>query len=258
MARLVDPNKKVTKPEAKLELPKVAIPLYDLTIPSSGEVIKVRPFTVAEEKLLLMASESKDTRIVLDTVTQVINNCIVSGTVDINKLPFFDIDYIFIFLRAKSIGESVELKLICNNQVEGDICGNAIVADLNISNAELYTDDSPDADIKLTDELSIKMKYPSYTIIKSLEDDKTPIDKKTNLIINSIDYIYDKKTRYTTKDFTKGELKKYIEGLTEEHYKKLEKFVDNFPTFVTKFDVTCSKCGYHHNVRYTDFEPFFT
>ena len=96
-----------------MPLPKISVPTYDLTIPSNKEVIKVRPFSVKEEKLLLIALESKNVDEIISTVKQVINNCIVRGEVNIDKLPFFDIDYIFIFLRAKSVGESVEVKMTC-------------------------------------------------------------------------------------------------------------------------------------------------
>lgn len=108
-----------------MPLPKIELPTYELTIPSNGDVIKVRPFTVKEEKLLLIAAESKDANEIISTVKQVINNCIIEGAVDINKSPFFDIDYIFIFLRAKSVSETVPMRMTCNNVLEdGTTCGN--------------------------------------------------------------------------------------------------------------------------------------
>ena len=106
-----------------MALPKISVPTYDLTIPSTKEKIKVRPFSVKEEKLLLIALESENMGEIASTVKQVINNCIIKGEVDVDKLPFFDIDYMFIFLRAKSIGESVEVKMTCNNVVDGEKCG---------------------------------------------------------------------------------------------------------------------------------------
>ena len=118
-------------------LPKIDVPLYDIEIPSSKEKIKVRPFNVKEEKLLLMAMESKDVNEIVNTVKQVINNCIINGEVNIDKLPFFDIDFLFIFLRAKSIGESVEVNLTCNNEVDGKECGNRFPGVMNISNCEI-------------------------------------------------------------------------------------------------------------------------
>jgi hypothetical protein len=267
MARLVDPNTKKTsvmKPLPKAEtaevpsLPKIDVPIYDLKIPSTGQIIQVRPFTVAEEKLLMMAAESKDMEEIVKRVMQVLHNCIIAGEVNLNKLPFFDIDFMFIFLRAKSVGESVDLKLICNNEVKDKKCGNPILAELNISKTEIYKDENITNDITLEKDKGVVMKYPNYDIIKRLDDEKNPIDKKTNIIINSIDYIYDKKQRYYSKDFTKQELKKFVEELTQENYNKLEHFTENFPSFYNRLEVTCNKCGFHHDVRYTDFEPFFT
>ena len=105
-----------------MTLPKITVPTYELTIPSSQQKIKVRPFSVKEEKMLLMALEAENMVDIANSVKQVINNCIISGEVDVDKLPFFDIDYMFIFLRAKSGGESVEVKMTCNNIVDGNKC----------------------------------------------------------------------------------------------------------------------------------------
>lgn len=241
-----------------MPLPKIELPTYELTIPSNGDVIKVRPFTVKEEKLLLIAAESKDANEIITTVKQVINNCVIEGTVDINKLPFFDIDYIFIFLRAKSVSETVPMRLTCNNVLEdGSTCGHMFEANMDISHASLEKDDSISNDIKLDKVNGVRMKYPNYSVVKHLEQAKD-VDKKTALIINSIEYVYDKKGMHSAKDFSKEELKTFVEGLTEENYKKLESFVDNFPVTVVNLEADCGKCGFHHHVRYADFYDFFT
>lgn len=239
-----------------MPLPKISVPTYDLTIPSSKEVIKVRPFSVKEEKLLLIALESENVDEIISTVKQVINNCIVRGEVNIDKLPFFDVDYIFIFLRAKSIGDTVEVKMTCKNVVnDGQTCGNKMETDMDISKCEIIRDNEISDDIKLDKDKGIKMKYPSYNIMRVLE--KNEVDQKTNIIINSIEHIYDKKGIYPARDHTKEELKEFIEGLTEANYKKLEAWVANFPTFAVMLNKKCDKCGFQHNVRYTDFYDFF-
>ncbi len=238
-----------------MALPKISVPTYELTIPSSKEKIKVRPFSVKEEKMLLMALESENMVDIANTVKQVINNCIISGEVDVDKLPFFDIDYMFIFLRAKSVGESVEVKMTCNNIVEGNKCGEIFDADMDINKCEiLYQEDVKD-DIKLDKDKGVKMKYPSYAAMRKLESN--PIDAKTDIIIQSIEYIYDKKGVYPARDHSREELTEFIEGLTEANYKKLEKFVSSFPTFAVLLEKKCPKCGFHHKVRYTDFYDFF-
>jgi len=237
-------------------LPKIDVPIYELTIPSNKKVIKVRPFSVKEEKLLMIALESKEPDEIINTMKQVVNNCILDGDADINKLPFFDVDYMFIFLRAKSVGDHVEVSLTCNNETENGICGNVFPAEMDISKVEIISDESVSNDIKLDKDKGVKMKYPNYAVMKRIEF-SNEVDQKTNTIINAIDHIYDKKGIYSSKDYSKDELKEFVEGLTEENYRKLEEFVDNMPTFAVVLEKECNKCGFHHRVRYTDFYDFF-
>lgn len=239
-----------------MALPKIDLPVYELTIPSTRQEVKVRPFTVKEEKLLLIAMESKDINEIIATTKQIINNCIIDGKIDVDKLPFFDIDYVFVFLRAKSIGEKVPLKLTCNNVVKGKECGNVFSTDLDISDVDIV-ETSVSNDIKLDKINGVRMKYPTYSVIKHLES-SSEIDKKTSIIVNSIDYIYDNKGMYSSKDYSRDDLKKFVEDLTEANYKKLEEFVDNFPVTAIKLSAKCNKCGFVHNVRYSDFFDFFT
>lgn len=241
-----------------MALPKIDVPIYTVNLPSNKESVKVRPFSVREEKLLLMALESKNADEIIDTVTQVINNCLLEGSVDCTKLPFFDIDYLFLFLRAKSIGETVEVNLTCNNLVGEDEhkCGNVFPTDMDIANCEVIKSDVSDT-IQLDPTKGMKMKYPSYAQMKRIEFGND-VDQKTNTIINSIDHIFDKDGIYPARDYSKDELKEYVENLTEENYKKLEKFVDNFPTIMIRIQAECTRCGFNHDVRYSDFLDFFT
>lgn len=238
-------------------LPKIDVPTYDLTLPSNGQTITIRPFLVKEEKLLLIAVESKDNQEIIKTTKQVINNCIVKGEIDVDKMPFFDIDYLFIALRAKSIGESIDINFTCNNVVNDQRCGNVFEAKIDISNCEIVKDETISNDIKLTDKISVKMKYPSYSIMKTIMGNESNVDKKIRIIVSCVDRVIDGDKVYTTKDFSKEELKAFVEGLTQEQYKKLEKFVDNLPSFVVKSSAKCGKCGFDHKIRYSDFTSFF-
>lgn len=238
-------------------LPKIDVPTYTVKVPSTGKKVKVRPFSVKEEKLLFMALESKNIEDIINTVKQVINNCVVTGEVNVDKLPFFDIDYIFIFLRAKSVGETVEIRMTCNNVLDtGNVCNHTFKSNMDIANVDMVKNDEIKNDIRLDKDKGVIMKYPNYSVIKHIEDNDK-VDKKTALITSSIDYIYDKKGQYSSKDYTKDQLKEFVEGLTEENYGKLEGFVDNFPAFVAKIDAKCPKCGFEHHVRYSDFYDFF-
>ena len=140
-----------------MTLPKIDVPIYDITLPSNGKTIKIRPFLVKEEKLLLMAIESKDNDNIIKTTKQVINNCIVSGDLDLEKIPFFDVDYLFIALRAKSIGEKIETSYVCNNVVDGNKCGGVFETDIDISNCVIKKKDDITMDIALSSKLSMKM-----------------------------------------------------------------------------------------------------
>ncbi len=240
-----------------MALPKIDVPTYDVTLPSTGKVIKIRPFLVKEEKLLLMAVESKDNENIIKTTKQVINNCIIDGSVDVDKLPFFDIDYLFIALRAKSIGESIEVSYTCNNTVDGNKCGGAFESNIDISNCVIEKLDTVDLNIKLSSKITIKMKYPTYSIMKMIMGSETVLEKKIRVICSCVDRIVNEDKIYTSKDFSKEELNRFIESLTQEQYKKLEEFVDNLPTFYISAKSVCPKCQHTHDIKYTDFTRFF-
>lgn len=241
-------------------LPKIDVPTYELKLPSTGQEITVRPFLVKEEKLLLMAAESDDTEEIVRTTKQVINNCILTDNINVNNLPFFDVDYLFIALRAKSIGETIELQFTCNAITEeGKECGTVFDAEADITDVgvEYYGDFTKDKKISLDSTTFVKMRYPSYSVMKDIGDDQSLIDNKIDVLIHCIDQIIKDDKVYSNKDYTKEELKEFIEGLTEEKFRKLEKFIDNLPSFYVKIEKNCPKCNYKHNIKYKDFQSFF-
>ena len=240
-----------------MTIPKIDVPIYDITLPSTGKTIKIRPFVVKEEKLLLMAIESKDNENIIKTTKQVINNCIVSGDLDLDKMPYFDVDYLFIALRAKSIGESIETSYVCNNLVDGNKCGGVFEAVIDISNCVIEKKDDIAMDISISSKITVKMKYPSYSIMKMITGNENNFQKKIQIISSCIDRISNGDKTYSSKDYSKEELVEFIEGLTSEQYKKLESFVDNLPSFAIESKGTCPKCGFEHKVKYTDFTRFF-
>lgn len=237
-------------------IPKVAVPNYELTIPSNGKKITVRPFLVKEEKILLMAVESKNLPDIINATKQVIKDCVVQGDVNIDTLPYFDIDYLFIALRAKSIGETINVKFTCKHLVDGQECGEIFKAVIDVNNCTVKKPDV-DSTIKVGNTHTIKMKYPTYGTMKFINENDSIINKKLNLIAGCIDNIQQKQKIYSAKDLTPKELGEFLEGLTQADFSKLEKFVDNLPTFVITSKATCSKCQFEHNLEYTDFESFF-
>lgn len=234
------------------------LPTYEIKIPSSGQTIKIRPFVVKEEKLLLMAAESKDVNEIINTTKQIIKNCILSDDIEIDKLPFFDIDYLFIALRAKSVGESIDIKFTCNNILEnGNVCENIFPAKIDVANCKIIKDSNISKEIDLGNNIKIKMKYPNYSVMKVITEMKQNIDKQIYIISNSIEYIQDKDKVFTMKDVTPTEIVQFIEGLTREQYSKLEEFINNFPSFVVTTQAVCTKCGFNHQLEYKDFISFF-
>jgi hypothetical protein len=238
-------------------LPKLSLPIYELKLPSSGKSVKIRPFTVKEEKLLLMALNSKDDNQIVETTKQVINNCILTEDLDVEKLPFFDMDYLFIALRAKSVGEHIDVNFICNNRPEGgDKCGMVFPVAVDISKIEVENR-GIEKSIKLTNTIVVKMKYPSYEVMKRLVDNEDDISRKVKVIVESLDMIIDGDKTYSYKDHSKEELETFVEGFTEEQFKRISHFVDNFPGFTIVAEKECPKCGFNHRIKYKDFTSFF-
>lgn len=240
-----------------MSLPVVDVPIYELKLPSNGKEIRVRPFLVKEEKLLLIAAESNDVDEIIKTTKQVINNCLIDKDVDIDKLPFFDVDYLFIALRAKSIAETMEMRFTCNaTDKEGNPCRHVFETEVDISKAEIIKSDVPNT-FNLDKGTVVKMKYPSYSIMKTLNENDNALENKIKVVVACIDQIVQKDKVYSSKDYTPKELQAFVEGLTEENYKKLELFVDNFPFFAVDVQKKCPRCGFQHDIRYTDFASFF-
>jgi hypothetical protein len=154
------------------------------------------------------------------------------------------------------MGDSVDINLTCKNVVDGVECGNVFPAKLNIANAVIEKDDSISNKIELTNTTGVKMTYPTYDVMKRMESNNS-VDVKSSIIAASIESIYDEKGVYKSSDYKFEQLKEFVEGLTEEKFRVLEKYVDNFPSFAVELKEKCTKCGFEHNVRYKDFYDFF-
>jgi hypothetical protein len=233
--------------------PTSVTPEYELTIPSSGRKIMVRPFLVKEEKLLLMALQSNDPRDTIETTKQIVRGCILADDVNVDKLPFFDIDYMFVFLRAKSIGENITLQYTCGINE----CGSQFPAVIDISNVKMVNLNAIPDEVLMPGQIKVKLKYPTYTQVKSILDDENVLDKKIKLIAASIDVIQEKDKIYTLKDMSPQEVTTFVENLTQNDYRKFEPWVDTFPSFYIEAKSKCPKCGFEHVIEYTDLHKFF-
>lgn len=239
-----------------MALPKIDVPTYELVLPLSKKKIKYRPFLVKEQKNLLMAMESTESSTIHNVVKDILSNCTLTENIDFDELPIIDVEYYFINLRAKSVGEIVEGRYRCNNEVDGKTCSNVMDTQVDLQKLRV-TNDEIDSEIKLTDNIVVKMKYPQFGIVKdSLKYDNLN-DITFNMIANSIEYIYDGEQFHYTKEAQPGEMLEWVEGLNQKQFSKIEQFFNNLPELKETIEVTCSKCGYQHKIDVQGLENFF-
>jgi hypothetical protein len=240
-------------------LPKIDVPIYSVELISTKKPVKFRPFTVKEEKLFLMAMESKDSETTINTVKQVINNCLLDD-IDVNSLPIFDLEYIFLNLRAKSVGEDVKLRYKCNHEVEKegkkDSCGNIVEFEFNLTDVKPTIKNNHNKKIEITDKLGIVMKYPSFEILDNYKD-KSETETVLDLILNCIDFIYDGDDIFYAKDTPKNELEEFVDSLQSKELEKLKQFFDTMPKIGKELNFKCNKCGYEENINVEGIESFF-
>jgi len=240
-----------------MALPKIDTPVYELDLPLSKKHIRFRPFLVKEQKNLLMAMESDDKDTIEKNIRQVLTNCTLTENIDINKLPVIDIEYYFINLRARSIGEVVENEYICTNEVDGKQCGGKMKGSVNLLEINVNIDPNTTDIIKLTENLSIKMKYPEFSLVEKIKNKDSAVDIAFEVIVNSIEYIFDGEQYYYAHESTKEELLQFIESLNQTQFANLESFFDNLPTMNKTMQIKCSKCGFDHSIEMDGLESFF-
>jgi len=204
-----------------MTLPKIVTPTYELEIPSSKEKITYRPFLVKEEKLLLLAQEAGEESDILNAIKQIIKNCTFEE-VEVNDMALFDLEYIFLRIRSKSVGEKVELKLLCDDDGE-------TYADVTIDLDEVTVDFPKEHtnNIQLTDTISLVMRYPQMSALNLMTDSDT--ETIFHMIKTSIRQIIDGETIYEQVDFTEEDLDAFIESLTSEHFKNIQEFFQTMP-----------------------------
>lgn len=242
-------------------LPKIDVPVYDMTLLSTGKKIKFRPFTVKEEKLFLMANEADDFKSIVDCIKQVINNCVISK-INIDELPIFDIEQIFLNLRSKSVGEVVNLRYKCNNTVtdeetkEEKTCNHIIDIDVNISDIIPKKLPKIDNKIEITENLGIVLSFPKFKTFEEFSEETTE-ESITETLISCIDYIYDKEEIYYPKDFKKEELIEFVDSMQAKDMQKFQEFFNNLPKLEKEVHFKCTKCNYEEKLLLEGLENFF-
>lgn len=230
-----------------MPLPKLELPLYQLTVPSTGAVINFRPFLVKEHKILLTL-ENANSEEITRIVKELIDVCTFKQ-LDIKELANFDIEYIFIQLRSKSIGETLSLTLKCE-------CGNNIEINANLADANVERKSEHSNKISLTPTIWIEMRYPSFDEVIEVYNTNDK-DKVIDLVINCIKGVYDNQQYWSSADYSKNEILEFVNDFTKEQFDKIENFFVTMPKLKQTIEADCNKCGKHNKVVLEGLQSFF-
>ncbi|SVA17373.1 uncharacterized protein METZ01_LOCUS70227 [marine metagenome] len=233
-----------------MTLPVINTPTYELVVPSTKEKLTYRPFLVKEEKILLMAMEEEKDSQLNRALKQVVHNCTFEK-IDVGKLPLFDLEYIFLRIRAKSVGEVAKIQVLCEDDGETYV---PIEVDLESIEVEFQEDHS--TKIELTDEIGIEMGYPTFEFL-NFKADQTEVNQLFDIIGSSIERVYEGETVYEKADFSKKDLKVFLESLTSEQFLRVQKFFETMPRLRHKFEVTNPKTKKKNEITLEGLQAFF-
>lgn len=237
-----------------MSLPRIAIPEYEVKLLSQKKKTRFRPYLVKEEKLLLMAKQSDDPSEVERTIKQIISAC-TFDKVDVEKLPPFDLAYLFLQLRAKSVNNVVDLRYICQKQTEkGEPCGHVVPISINLEDVKLTVPKEHTNKIALTDDLGVTLRYPTTELGKLLEASESNM---VDLLCGTLDTIYTKEEVFECKEQTEQEIRAFVESLSIPQAEKLKVFFTSMPHLEYEVDFKCEKCGYRETIVLTELADFF-
>lgn len=238
-----------------MPLPTIATPEYRLEIPSIKKEIKYRPFLVKEEKIMIIAMESEDPKQITDAVKNVISNCILTKGVKVEQLSTFDIEYLFLNIRGKSVGESVDVLITCPDDGK-----TQVPASISIDDIQIHISDDHSKDIKLDENLTLRMKYPSLNefIKNNFTNDYTiGVNETFDLIVSCIDQVYNNEESWSSSDCTKKELIEFLDQLTSSQFKQIEKFFETMPKLSHTLKIKNPNTGVESEVLLEGLTSFF-
>ena len=241
-----------------MSLPKLNVPVYEAILPSTESVIKYRPFLVKEEKILMTAMEAGDNAAMQTAVRQIIKNC-VQEKIDIESLPTFDIEYLFLRLRAKSVGEEVTIGLQpwgCP-QNDGKLCKFTTEVSVNLEEVKVEKTENHTNKIMLTDSIGIMMSYPSLEVLNQFKETATESEIGMKLMKDAISMIFTEEETHERDSFTEEELDDFIDSLTSDQFVKLREFFDTMPSLKHTAKYTCKTCGEEKETTIQGLESFF-
>jgi hypothetical protein len=237
-----------------MALPTNTTPIYTLVIPSTGATVKYRPFLVRDEKSLLIAQQSENPLIILDTIKEVIQAC-VKDKIDVDSLASFDIEYIFTQLRAVSVGEIVELRFACDTCTDEKAVANVLI---NLQELQVEKREEHSLKIPLFDDVGVMMKYPSFdTLKKQKEGVDNDLDLMFDITVDCIDYIYDQEEIHYAHEQSREALLQFLNNLTSSQFEKIQAFFRTMPRLVKRFKYTCPVCQKEHNKYLEGLSSFF-
>ena len=242
-------------------LPVLSVPVFDVNLPSNGKKIQIRPYLVKEQKILLMAQFSDSEMDVFSAIKTVLESCIVTPGIDVGKLPRFDVEYLFLKLRSKSVSELIELSYKCMNTVNDKECGGSFKHTLDVEKLTVpVIRDKKNGTITLTPEVGIKVKYPSFEVLEKYssvisEEGRTELDKVFSLIYECTENVYTKDEVFT--EFGETEFVTWMETLSDKQFSKIMEFFDHIPKLHYEIPFKCPVCGYEEKIELSSLADFF-
>ena len=239
-----------------MPLPKIATPTYELVLPSTGKTIKYRPFLVKEEKILILALESEDPKQITNAIKTTLKSCISTRGIKVEELPTFDIEYIFLNIRGKSVGESIDVLVTCPDDNETQVEHKIYIDEIQVEKSEKHN-----RDIKLDHSLTLRMKYPSLSeFVKNnfnVSDDTNTLQASMDIIASCIDVVYNEDESWAAADCTKKELDQWLETLNTSQFKEIESFFETMPKLTHKVKVINPNTKVESEVTMEGLQSFF-
>ena len=239
-----------------MALPKIDVPIFEMTLPSTSKQIKYRPFLVKEEKILLIAMQSGESSAMIEAVKQIISNCVIDD-INVDELSLFDIEYMFLNLRARSIGEKVDLRYRCNNIVNEEKCNFVSEYQVDLLTIRPKFTEGHTNKIQLTDKIGVLLTYPKFTTFSKATKLETNDETAFDIVLDSIEAVYDDEEVHYAKDTSKQEMRDFLDSLSTEHLKKLEEFFDTMPKIEEHVHCKCPKGNHEEEIIVRGLESIF-
>ena len=246
-----------------MALPTIDTPTYEIFLTSLDKNIKYRPFLVKEEKILLMAIESNNEKEMYDAMKTILKNCILEKVIDVESLPIFDVQFLFLQLRAKSVGEVAEVTLKHPNgeNKKGEKCDGIQPISINLNEIKPIVPENHSKTIRLSEKIGVSMMYPTLEFFKKLDDmqtqEKGVVESLFDSIANSIEYIYQGEEIFYANEHSREELLDFLNSLNNAQFEELRNFFSSMPSIQHKETYTCPKCGSQEELTLSTVEDFF-